>query len=329
MTARRSRGDGGLSWSETRQRWVAAITIGYTPTGRRIVRRASGRTKTEARAKLKEILRDHDDGLTVTSRSPTVSHAVHDWLDHGLGGRDPGTVETLRILARQHVIPALGQRKLQELSAEDVDRWLADKARSLSTSTLARVKSILARSISRAQARDKVKRNVVLLCETPTGQAGRPSKALTLDQAHALLDAATGSTIGAYITVSLLTGARTEELRPLTWSHVDLDGNPRCCPPDTATCEGLALGPSRRGHQDQAVAADSRTPPACGRRASRAAQPPDRRSALGSATRQPRSRVRLRSRHRLGLGQRPARLPTHRHHGRSARRRVDTAGAAA
>ena len=104
---------------------------------------------------------------------------------------------------------------------------------------------------------------------------------------------------------------------------------PRCCPPDTATCEGLALGPSRRGHQDQAVAADSRTPPACGRRASRAAQPPDRRSALGSATRQPRSRVRLRSRHRLGLGQRPARLPTHRHHGRSARRRVDTAGAAA
>jgi len=28
----------------------------------------------------------------------------------------------------------------------------------------------------------------------------------------------------AYIVVSLLTGARTEELRALTWSHVDLDG---------------------------------------------------------------------------------------------------------
>ena len=26
--------------------------------------------------------------------------------------------------------------------------------------------------------------------------------------------------------LSLLTGARTEELRPLTWSHVDLDGDP-------------------------------------------------------------------------------------------------------
>ena len=30
----------------------------------------------------------------------------------------------------------------------------------------------------------------------------------------------------AYIVVSLLTGARTEELRALTWAHVDLDGDP-------------------------------------------------------------------------------------------------------
>jgi integrase len=35
-----------------------------------------------------------------------------------------------------------------------------------------------------------------------------------------------GSTMGAYVVVALLTGARTEELRALTWSHVDLDANP-------------------------------------------------------------------------------------------------------
>ena len=101
----------------------------------------------------------------------------------------------------------------------------------MSTGTLARIKSILARSTARARARDKVKRNVVLLSETPTRQPGRPSKSLTLDQAQALLGAATGSTIGAYITVALLTGARIEELRPLTWSHVDLTGSPDATPP--------------------------------------------------------------------------------------------------
>jgi integrase len=231
MAARRSRGDGGLSWDESRQRWIASVTVGYTPAGKRVFRRASGRTKTEAKNKLKELIRDHDDGLAGASRAYTVAQAVNDWLDHGLGGRDVDTVETRRILARQHVLPALGLRKLVDLSAEDVDRWLAEKAQILSTRTLSDIKSILRRAVTRAQARDKVKRNVVLLCETPTGQVGRPSKALTLDQAQALMEAAAGSTMGAYVVISLLTGARTEELRPLTWSHVDLDGNPEANPP--------------------------------------------------------------------------------------------------
>jgi hypothetical protein len=100
---------------------------------------------------------------------------VQDWLDHGLSGRDPSTVLTARTLAQRHVIPALGGRRLRELSTEDVDRWLAEKATVLSTSTVARIKSILARSITRARARDKVARNVVLLCGTPTGRGGRPS----------------------------------------------------------------------------------------------------------------------------------------------------------
>lgn len=67
----------------------------------------------------------------------------------------------------------------------------------------------------------------------PEGPTGRPSKSLTLDQARALRNAAEaeGGTIGAYVVVSLLTGARTEELRALTWDHVDLDGLPDAQPP--------------------------------------------------------------------------------------------------
>ncbi len=107
-----------------------------------------------------------------------------------------------------------------------MDRWLAGKAETLSTDTLHVLHSILKRSITRAQARDKVKRNVVLICDIPQGQQGRPSKSLTYDQAVALLAAAESRPLYAYIVVSLLTGARTEELRALTWSHVDLDATP-------------------------------------------------------------------------------------------------------
>ncbi len=80
-------------------------------------------------------------------------------------------------------------------------------------------------------ARDRVKRNVVELCSVPRGQGGRPSSSLTLGQAKALLAAATETPMHAYITVSLLTGARTEELRALTWGHVDLEGDEAAVPP--------------------------------------------------------------------------------------------------
>ncbi|KOU68028.1 integrase [Streptomyces sp. MMG1533] len=231
MTMRRSRGDGGLHWDEKRQRWIATANLGFDPSGKRIVRRGSGKTKTEAKNKLKEVLRDYEDGLAIAPTNYTVADAVNDWLAYGLAGRDARTVENCTYLSQKHVIPALGARKLRDLSAEDVDRWLAAKAKILSTRTLQAVHSCLNRSVKRALARDKVKRNVVELCSVPQGQAGRPSKALTFAQAEAVLRAAEGTSMHVYIVVALLTGARTEELRALTWDHVFLRGQPDADPP--------------------------------------------------------------------------------------------------
>ncbi|MER7500674.1 site-specific integrase [Nonomuraea pusilla] len=231
MTKRRSRGDGGLHWDDKRQRWIATASLGYDPSGKRIVKRGSGKTKTEAKNKLKEVLRDYEDGLAIAPADYTVERAVNDWLAYGLNGRDPATVKTCTILCRTHIIPGLGARKLRDLSAEDVDKWLATKAKTLSTRTLQGLHGCLNRAIKRAMARDKVKRNVVSLCSVPKGKEGRPSKALTFAQAEAVLKAAESSRMYAYIVLSLLTGARTEELRALTWDHVDLDGAPEASPP--------------------------------------------------------------------------------------------------
>ena len=91
--------------------------------------------------------------------------------------------------------------------------------------------SALNRAVKRAMAQDKVKRNVVELCSMPQGRQGRPSKSLTLAQASAILDAVDGTPMHAYVVVSLLTGARTEELRALLWEDVDLLGRPDAAPP--------------------------------------------------------------------------------------------------
>jgi integrase len=198
------------------------------------MRRRSARTKTEARKKLDKLMRDHADGLLKEAGNFTVADAVDDWLAYGLAGRAESTKENRKSMVEAHIKPLLGARKLQELTAEEVDKWLVDRANVLSTSTLQRVRSLLSQAISRAQARDKVKRNVVLLCACPSGLGGRPSKALTMAQAESLLEAAMKfrtPAIRAYVVVSLLTGGRTEEMRALTWANVDLTGAPDVDPP--------------------------------------------------------------------------------------------------
>ncbi|MCE3277405.1 MAG: putative phage integrase [Propionibacteriaceae bacterium] len=106
MTARRNPGEGRLHWEESRQRWFATVYVGYAPNGKRRKIKVSARTKTEAKAKLQQLLRDRDDGQVLGAQSFTVRDAVESWLAHGLTGRQESTVVNRTILARTHVIPA-------------------------------------------------------------------------------------------------------------------------------------------------------------------------------------------------------------------------------
>ena len=88
-----------------------------------------------------------------------------------------------RILIDKHLVPQIGALKLKRLTANQVDDWLEGLAEVLSTASLHKLHSVLKRAIRQAQARDMVGRNVAELVTTPRGRRGRPSKALTLDQA--------------------------------------------------------------------------------------------------------------------------------------------------
>ena len=146
---------------------------------------------------------------------------------YGLGRQGPATITKYRIFCGKHIIPLLGARKLRDLTAREVDAWLFELSKSLSTATLQRVRSCLNRAVKRAMARDLVKRNVVELTEVPTGRAGRRSKSLTPKQVDDVLTNTATDRLHTYIVVSLLTGGRTEELRALRWEHVHLGAEPR------------------------------------------------------------------------------------------------------
>lgn len=224
--SRRVRGEGGVHWSEQRQRWIAEKTVGYDGRGKRIVRKGSGRTEAAALRALEKRVKDYRLGLVRGSEHYRVKQAVQDWLDHGQGDVEPSTVTRYRSLCMTHIVPKLGGRKLRELDPAEVDEWLAGLAPDLASSTLRLVKWCLSSSVTRAMRRGYVERNVVDLCKTPRGRAGRKSKSLTLKQAESVLTLTRNDRMHCYIAVSLLTGARTEELRALRWENVHLDASP-------------------------------------------------------------------------------------------------------
>ena len=81
----------------------------------------------------------------------------------------------------------LGDVKLKDLTAGDVQAALETLAGRLSTRSVQIIRNCLERAIRHAEIRDLTGRNVAALVKPPTGRPGRPSKSLTVDQAQALL----------------------------------------------------------------------------------------------------------------------------------------------
>jgi integrase len=134
-----------------------------------------------------------------------------------------------------------------------VRRALSELATSRSSATVALAHNCLVRAIRHAEAGDHVRRNVAILVKPPQGRGGRPSKAMTTDQATALLHTAKDDGyLGAYVTLSLTTGIRTEEARALRWNHVDLDGDPRAgVPPHMAVWRSVRAGSDTKNERSR------------------------------------------------------------------------------
>src|SRR5215471_9755149 len=217
---RRGHGEDSIYWDASKGRYVGAVSLGFSPAGTRIRRKVSGRTKAEVRDKLRELHQQVDSGLRPRRRY-TVGDALEDWLAHGVDGLSARTVTLYRGTIVKALTEQLGAVRLTELTAGDVQGALAAMAPRLSTRTLQIARNVLVRAIRQAERDDLVARNVAALVKPPKGQgAGRPSKSLTLEQAIALMAAAEGTRLEAYIVLSLLSGMRTEEARALRWDHV-------------------------------------------------------------------------------------------------------------
>jgi integrase len=101
----------------------------------------------------------------------------------------------------------IGATKLKDFKVADAERFFRDIAKVLGKRSLMMIKSTLRRSIRRAQKHDLIGKNVIELVDLPDGQPGRPSRAMTEEQASKVLATARATTT-AYVKVIRIGEAR-------------------------------------------------------------------------------------------------------------------------
>jgi hypothetical protein len=116
---RRGHGEDSIYWDASRNRYIGAVDLGFSPAGTRIRRKVSGKTKAEVCDKLRELHKELDVGLRPRRRY-TVGDALEDWLERGTDGLSERTLTLYRGTIAKALDEELGAVRLTELTASDV-----------------------------------------------------------------------------------------------------------------------------------------------------------------------------------------------------------------
>src|SRR5690242_3014196 len=122
--ARAASGDGSIYQRKSGDgRWVGSFQV---EDGKRR-KYVYGKTQKEAKDKLRAAQREYEEGRMVASLPQTVGMYLAEWFPIHQASRDlkPGTVLAYRKAIRLYISPGLGTIKLQKLTTEAIQKWLA------------------------------------------------------------------------------------------------------------------------------------------------------------------------------------------------------------
>lgn len=222
-TTRRDKGEGSL-YQRADGMWVGSVDLGFDGSGKRRRKTVSSRSYDVAVKKLRQLRRDVEDN-DLTSASVTVEKWMAHWLDHIASARlKPRTLATYRGYVKRYIVPALGKRRLDQVTPQQVRAMhAAILAKGLSTTTARQAHAILVKAFVDARRDGKRCLNIGDRMDPPR-IAASDRRALTVKEAVAVLRCASGTPLGSRWAAAFLTGMRQGETLGLEWDRVDFAG---------------------------------------------------------------------------------------------------------
>lgn len=252
MSNRRPNGAGTI-YPRKDGRYEGAAWV-KTLDGRRTRIRVYGRTWEETNQALIKAIAEHQNGLGAAVDKRTLAAYLEYWITEVAPHRvRANTLANYRQSLDMHIIPALGTKKLDKLSAKDIRSWLdriavqcrcctqhidakraADKQRCCALGNCCRLlpaprrlqyyHGVLAVALAHAVREDMIPRNVAKQVQVPSGPPRR-YEPLTLAEAHAFLAETRRFLHGEVYELALRTGMRRGEILGLRWNDIDFATN--------------------------------------------------------------------------------------------------------
>lgn len=214
--------------------WSFVVDTAPLGAPRRQMRRRGFRTRREAQQALDRLKASLDRGEFVERSPQNVREYMERWLPAIRGTVEPSTWESYERNVQNHLLPALGDIRLQALTPDhlsDLYATLAESGRrdgrgGLSPRTVQYCHMILHRALVDAVRRGAVVRNVADYALVPAPRRTRRSAEMatwTASEVATFLDSTRHDRLYVVWHVALMTGMRRGEVLGLRWRDCDLE----------------------------------------------------------------------------------------------------------
>ncbi len=179
-------------------------------------------SKREARKLLEARLRPLNQGRQRPQSAMTLRQFLQErWLP-ATSAEHPGSMQTYLSKLRRHVLPALGEKRLLDLTRWDVQRFLTDKlAHGYSRAHVHGMRTALSKVLQAAVEWGYLEDNPARGCQVGNREPVRETRHLDPAQVR-LLAADLPEPCRTLVLLAVLTGMRIGELLALRWERIDL-----------------------------------------------------------------------------------------------------------
>ena len=229
--------------------WEARVTTSYDPkTGRQKQRSFLGKTQKEALQKKQAALAALNNHEYLEPTKLTVEEWLKVWEQEYLVGVKSSTNRNYTQHIRNHIIPALGNRKIQQLSGPDIQRFYNELLREggkkrihddegrilkkdgkpvyesapLSAKTVKNIHGVLHKALEKAVKLGYIRTNPADSCELSRVEKKEICPLDSEDITH-FMEAVQNHPFRALFLTTLFTGLRRREVFGLRWDCVDLE----------------------------------------------------------------------------------------------------------